>query len=311
MSEIVRYVRDFLREQWNAPFFLLHAAFYGAAVWLNYAFDVERAMVRTYAGTWILPALYVPYYALPLLFTIFTYAHFYRRPDVLRSRYLWMLVAAALVILSVNGGFHSFVLPIRHLFPQELQYFVLRCLNNVKSATLYFALVSLIWYFRDRRVLPLYGVTSESFHPRPFFQILALLVPVIAAASFQSDFLESYPRFTNRDAADYLGIHQAVPVGFFELCYGLDFVATEFFFRGFMVLAFARSLGPAAVFPMVSAYLFLHFEKPAAEALSSIIGGFVLGVIAYRTRSILGGVILHLGVAWTMETAAYLQRLAR
>jgi hypothetical protein len=62
---------------------------------------------------------------------------------------------------------------------------------------------------------------------------------------------------------------------------------------------------------MVSVYCFLHFEKPLAEAASSILGGLVLGVISYRTRSILGCIILHLGLAWSMEFAAYAQNLVR
>jgi membrane protease YdiL (CAAX protease family) len=54
---------------------------------------------------------------------------------------------------------------------------------------------------------------------------------------------------------------------------------------------------------MVVVYAMIHFEKPLLEAISSIAGGFVLGVIAERTRSIYGGVIVHLGIAWMMEIA--------
>jgi membrane protease YdiL (CAAX protease family) len=42
--------------------------------------------------------------------------------------------------------------------------------------------------------------------------------------------------------------------------------------------------------------------------LSSILGGLVLGVISYRTKSIYGGIILHLGVAYMMEIAGGVQR---
>jgi membrane protease YdiL (CAAX protease family) len=54
---------------------------------------------------------------------------------------------------------------------------------------------------------------------------------------------------------------------------------------------------------MVVAYAMIHFEKPLLEALSSIFGGLVLGIISYRTKSIYGGVIIHLGIASTMEIA--------
>jgi membrane protease YdiL (CAAX protease family) len=53
----------------------------------------------------------------------------------------------------------------------------------------------------------------------------------------------------------------------------------------------------------VVVYAMIHFEKPLLEAISSIVGGTVLGVISHRTRSIYGGVILHLGIAYMMEMA--------
>jgi membrane protease YdiL (CAAX protease family) len=85
-------------------------------------------------------------------------------------------------------------------------------------------------------------------------------------------------------------------------------VGIELLFRGFMVIGMASVLGRAAVVPMVVTYCFLHFGKPAGEAVSSIFGGFILGVIAYETRSIWGGIIIHVGIAWAMELAAYWQK---
>jgi hypothetical protein len=42
------------------------------------------------------------------------------------------------------------------------------------------------------------------------------------------------------------------------------------------------------------------------EAISSIFGGYILGIFAYSSRNIYGGLIAHLGVAWGMEYLAYL-----
>jgi hypothetical protein len=60
---------------------------------------------------------------------------------------------------------------------------------------------------------------------------------------------------------------------------------------------------------MISVYCFLHFGKPMGEAISSIFGGYILGVIAYNTKSISGGIIVHMGVAWMMDFFAYLQHI--
>jgi membrane protease YdiL (CAAX protease family) len=59
---------------------------------------------------------------------------------------------------------------------------------------------------------------------------------------------------------------------------------------------------------MASFYCYIHFGKPLGETLGSIFGGYVLGVIAYRTGSIYGGILVHLGVAWLMELTAFLQK---
>ncbi len=76
-----------------------------------------------------------------------------------------------------------------------------------------------------------------------------------------------------------------------------------------MVIGMANVLGRGAVMAMASVYCLLHFGKPAGEAISSIFGGYILGVVAYETRSIWGGIIVHMGIAWLMETVAYLRTL--
>ena len=95
--------------------------------------------------------------------------------------------------------------------------------------------------------------------------------------------------------------------GIYEIAYGLNFISVELFFRGFLVVGLMSLLGRKAVLAMVAAYCFLHFGKPAGEAISSIFGGFILGVVAYETKSIWGGVIIHVGIAWSMEIVATIQ----
>lgn len=308
MREIIRFTREFLRAEYKPGYFLSLLIFLGAAIALNYSFHIET---RMRVATWGSPTailLYFVFYSIPFGYAVVTYALWYKRRDLFRSSRFWVVSISALLILSINGGFTYHIAPLRALVAPQLQYFVLRCSNNLVSAVIYFALIASFWWFNDRRTMPLYGLRSESFSPGPFFLLLLLVAPVILWASFQPDFLHKYPRYSGMDVAAHYGISSAIPTVIFELFYGLDFVTTEFFFRGFMVLAFVGVLGRGAVFPMVAVYCFLHFEKPLAEAISSIFGGFLLGIISYSTRSIYGGVIVHLGVAWMMEIAAFLQR---
>lgn len=307
MREIIRFIREFLRSEYKPGYFLSLLIFLGAAIALNYTFHIETRMRIASWGSPIAVFWYFIFYGTPFAYAVITYAFWYNRRDLFRLPRFWVVSISALLILSINGGFSYHVAPLRALVAPQLQYFVLRCMNNLVSAIIYFALITAYWWFNDRNAMPLYGFRSESFNARPFFLLLLLVAPLIVLASFQPDFLHKYPRYTGTDVAAHYGIGRTIPILVFELFYGLDFVTTEFFFRGFMVLAFVGILGRGAVFPMVAVYCFLHFEKPLAEAISSIFGGFLLGIISYTTRSIYGGVIVHLGVAWMMEIAAFLQ----
>jgi hypothetical protein len=60
----------------------------------------------------------------------------------------------------------------------------------------------------------------------------------------------------------------------------------------------------------------IHFGKPLSECLGSVVAGIALGTLALRTGSIYGGVVVHCGVAWSMDLFALahsgaLQRLLR
>ena len=96
---------------------------------------------------------------------------------------------------------------------------------------------------------------------------------------------------------------------FFELIYGMDFLSVELLFRGALIIGMTKVLGKEAVLPMVAAYVFIHFGKPAGEAISSFFGGFILGIHSYYKKNIFAGIIIHVGIAWMMEIAAILQHV--
>jgi hypothetical protein len=72
-------------------------------------------------------------------------------------------------------------------------------------------------------------------------------------------------------------------------------------FRGALVIGMAALMGRKAILPMVAVYCAIHFGKPLGETISSVFGGFILGALAYQTRHIWGGVIVHILIALSME----------
>lgn len=132
------------------------------------------------------------------------------------------------------------------------------------------------------------------------------MVPVIALASTQKDFLQVYPKVK---LLSNISINHQIDYWrqlLFELCYGIDFFSIEFFFRGFLILALIDICGTHCIVPMACFYCAIHLGKPMGEAISSFWGGMLLGIISYNTGSIWGGLIVHLGIAWMMETGGWL-----
>jgi membrane protease YdiL (CAAX protease family) len=150
---------------------------------------------------------------------------------------------------------------------------------------------------------PFYGTTTRGWDLKPYTIMLALMIPLIALAATQKDFLQVYPKLKNiaflKNSAWYYKV-------LYEISYGLDFFTIELFFRGFLVLGFAKWVGKAAILPMALFYCTIHFGKPLGECISSYFGGLILGAVTLHTRSIWGGLIVHVGIAWLMEVFGYI-----
>ncbi len=121
--------------------------------------------------------------------------------------------------------------------------------------------------------------------------------PIVIIASMSDSFRDTYPfyRMANRSHVDLWG---------WESLYVIQFIALEFFFRGFLLQSLRRVIGANAIFVMVIPYCMIHYGKPMAETFGAIGAGLVLGTLAMRTRSIWGGVMIHVGVAISMDVLA-------
>mgnify|MGYP005759559141 FL=1 len=144
----------------------------------------------------------------------------------------------------------------------------------------------------------------------PYLTLLGIALIFIIIGSFFGDLQSYYPRYKIVHGTSFAAHHQVptwVSVFIYETTYATSFITVEFIFRGFLIYAFVKYFGPYSILPMVATYCFLHFGKPATETLSSIFGGYVLGIFALKNKNIWGGVMVHVGVAWSMELFGYLQ----
>lgn len=144
-----------------------------------------------------------------------------------------------------------------------------------------------------------YHVSFQGFfrHLWIYVALFAAILPAVWLASKTQTFRHTYPfyRLANRSLFDLWS---------WELMYAVQFVSLEFFFRGFLLQGLRRAFGAGAIFVMIVPYCMIHYGKPMAETFGAIGAGLILGTIAMRTRSIWGGVMIHVGVAWTMDLFA-------
>lgn len=134
-------------------------------------------------------------------------------------------------------------------------------------------------------------------HLPVYLGLFALMVPVLLLVSRRPDFLDTYP-FVRRALAE----RRVLIV--WEAAYVFQFFALEAFFRGYLLFTTARVAPKAAIAVVAAPYTMIHFHKPFPECLGALGAGLLLGFLALRYRSFLGGVVLHSLVAVTMDLLA-------
>jgi membrane protease YdiL (CAAX protease family) len=94
------------------------------------------------------------------------------------------------------------------------------------------------------------------------------------------------------------------PLGDLIVTYGMDLIATEFAFRGFLLFTLVRSMGGLGVVVSQLPFVFGHLEKPEVELFTVFFGGLVYAWLAYRTGSILWGWLAHVCILVTLVASA-------
>ena len=300
MYIISDYLREFFKSV-DKPLLMFCSVWIGILVVLNYQLGIERVLIASldsrFYQFWALFGMYCSAFIVPYLFIIVYRKHLIAIESSLVGL---LLIAPALFALKV-----SVINP--------LGYGVTGIWGKywVDVTTLPFKfLVVLVILVVLYRILPaqpgFWGVTLRNLSWRPYVLMLVAMVPLIVFASTQADFLNAYPRVKQIAYIVPYTDNWFATVLLYEIGYGIDFVTIELFFRGFLLFAFVRYAGVSALLPMAVFYCSIHFGKPLMECISSFFGGLILGVIAYRTRSIAGGLVVHLGIAWMMEIGGYM-----
>ena len=303
MKDVLLYVREFFAVI-DRRFFAACCLWMVVLITLNYRLQLESVWIAQLDSRFqqgmALSLMYGSAFVVPYLLMIRFKWH-----PVFVSRDFVLLLLVAPVLFALKVMISN---PLENLIAGDWGiYLTMVTVLPFKFLVVTFVLLMLSrWFCWGRND---FGVTLKGVVWRPYWQMLACMLPLIVFASTQADFLNAYPRLKQMA---FMSFVTDDPWGYrllYELGYGIDFLTIELFFRGFLVFAFIRHAGVAAILPMATFYCSIHFGKPVLECISSFAGGLILGVLAYRTRSIVGGLLVHLGIAWMMEIGGYLGNL--
>jgi len=279
LSAIFKYLQEFYLKEFKLAYFLVIVMLLGFYIYLNYWHALE---IRFASGGKTRLGKFLGYYLLyfiPFAAAFFLQLLFYKGCDYYRNHWFWiiLLLAPAFFSFRVNFDLHQQV--IKNIWTGDAQIFWLRCLNWVVRVFVVLIPVFIVWWIKDKNNQPFYGTTTLQ-DAKPYLVMLLIMIPLIALASTQKDFLQMYPKvgFISQLDLPSKKLHYI----FYELCYGFDFVSIEFFFRGFLILSLLKICGPHCIIPVACLYFTIIFGKPLGEAISNCWVGLHSGIIIYN-----------------------------
>ncbi len=313
MKKFIKYLKEYLRNQFNSKLYITTGMFLVITIFCNYHFDYDHSFVDSYYRNPIQIFIYFITFGTAYYSTCFFIYLFTDQKDFIKNKSFWLVSLIGLMTISFYCSFYYHKIVIENSFiTPELYRYTSRFLGNIRGILVCIFPLWIFYQIYDKKeVGHFYGFRSTGVNFKPYWIMLGCMLPLLIGASFFEEFQHTYPFYQRAHGhlvAQYFEIPEFIPVLLYELSYASRFLTVELFFRGFLIMAMVRFLDKNVVLPMTVTYTFLHFGKPMPETVSSIFGGYILGVIALYSRNIWGGVFVHVGIALLMDFFVYLQK---
>ncbi|MCA6079083.1 CPBP family intramembrane glutamic endopeptidase [Fulvivirga sedimenti] len=306
LIEVINHFRSTFRWSVMVMIFMVMTAF----IYFNYRLDFEDGMVDTLPFNYRVPAMFL-FHLVPYLLTVLIIAPFIENKSWYKTKGFWLRIFIGFGLLALDRSIQFRELLSSYIDIADWSFLYSFSKRILSLITLVFPLYIISLFFEKSIPGRGYGLIVKRFDVRPYLILLSLAGIGIVIGGFFRDIQDYYPRYLELGGTAFARRHEIpdwLNVLVYELAYGTDFISVEMFFRGFLIYGFVRYFGPYVVFPMIATYCFLHFGKPMTEAISSLFGGYILGVISLKSKTIWGGVLIHVGIAWLMEFIGYLFR---
>jgi hypothetical protein len=305
-------LKDYIKSNFNKKLYLATLIWVAFLVSFNFYYDFEDSYIDSFVGSYLRTVLMFLIHAISYYLVCWFIYRFTDQKQFIKNPQFWIVSTIGFLILAWSRGNAISFDVVKFLSENSQTYtFVFKAVFRVLPIlTIIFPLALFYWIYQKRTLDHFYGLNRRNINLKPYFVILLIMTPIVAIASLQPSFLREYPNYRTAGITsfcEFYNLDQGLITMLYEVSYSLGFFTVELFFRGFLIFGLVRFLGSAVVLPMAVTYCVLHFGKPLGEAVSSLFGGYILGVIALKTENIYGGVVVHIGIAWLMELFAYLQ----
>ncbi len=309
MKKFFSYLKDYISNTYSFSTYAVFFIFTGLLIAINFKLNFEDDYIDRYNGRNIRILFYTLVQLIPFLICLFLIVG-RTKQTFWKDKIFWLKLILGFSILGLDRAFHFHYYLIQNL-PGEVMIFAFKCLNSsVGILTSVFLLFLLYTLIDKNRIDTFYGLTFKDVDYKAYLLLFVLMIPLVFGASFLTQFTDYYPKYKS-SLGEAFALYYDLPIWLsvlvYEISYLSDFLSIELFFRGFLIIGLAPHLGKHVILPMACTYAVLHFGKPLGECISSVFGGYILGVIALYSRNIWGGVVLHMGVAALMEFFAFLQ----
>ena len=224
---------------------------------------------------------------------------------------IFMVTAICLVLAEYTSSFKGLMRSLENWFgkatTQPLWNAYHQHTNPQWVSMMYWVTINIISYLLLPLVYIKWGLKKKlsEFGWRPhatrqdlllYASCFAFMLPLVMLVATSQMFLLKYPFYQPRAHSNWLYYFLV-----WEAMYLIQFVAVEFFFRGFLLHGIKKQLGAYSIWIAMIPYCMIHFRKPMPETLGAIIAGLVLATFSLKNNSIWLGVLLHYTVAITMD----------
>ncbi len=306
LKVLIGEVIDFAKQDFHLSSYIYTAIVIASLLIANYKFGLYNDWIRNsyYDGDswWVMPLFYLTIYYLIAIPT-----QLLRKNTKLLTTPAFYLKPAFFVVLYgvATGYFHYTTWEFKELSYEEA-YFTRMLFSQFKCGIFFIPPLIIMKLSIDKKVNGFYGIARRPKHLNAYLTLFIVMIPFLVITSFTDDFLKAYPQFHPWAFDNVFGLKTWEYTLLYELAYSFDFVMTELIFRGTLIVGVMMIMGRSAILPMIAFYCAIHFGKPVVEAISSIFGGYILGALAYQTRHIWGGIMVHICIALTMEIMGFI-----